>query len=60
MKWRSVLGHALLGGFVSIFAFGFLFPAILNPGFLFGALVALLVTGGSVMVAITAREVFRR
>ena len=62
MRSSRVLRYVLLGGLIwtSLIAFNLLFPAILNSKVLFGGLVALLFTGGVVMIAISRREMLRR
>jgi len=57
-----LLRYALLGGllWIVIVAFNFFFPMILNSRLLFGGLVALLLAGGFVMVATSARKMVRR
>lgn len=59
MRRRS-LGYALLGGLVGIFVFNMLFPKILDSGVLFGALVALLLVGGLVLIVLSARKLVGR
>ena len=62
MRGNRLLRYALLGGllWIVIVAFKISFPMILNSRLLFGGLVALLLTGGLVMVAISARKMIRR
>ncbi len=62
MRGNRLLRYALLGGllWIVIVAFKISFPMILNSRLLFGGLVALLLTGGSVVVAISARKMVRR
>ncbi|MEJ7840819.1 MAG: hypothetical protein WKF95_03545 [Rubrobacter sp.] len=62
MRGNRSLRYALLGGllWIVIVAFNFSFPMILNSRLLLGGLVALLLAGGLVMVAISARETLRR
>ncbi len=62
MRGSRLLRYALLGGllWIVIVAFNFFFPMILNSRLLFGGLVALLLTGGLVMIAISARKMVRR
>ncbi|QIN82234.1 hypothetical protein GBA63_05910 [Rubrobacter tropicus] len=57
---RSPIGYALLGGLAGIFVFNLLFPKVLDSGFLFGALVALLFVGGLVGIVVSAARMFRR
>jgi hypothetical protein len=62
MRGSRLLRYALLGGllWIVIVAFNFSFPMILNSRLLFGGLVALLLAGGLVMVATSARKMVRR
>ncbi|MBA2511570.1 MAG: hypothetical protein H0X19_13655 [Rubrobacter sp.] len=62
MRGSRLLRYALLGGllWIVIVAFNFFFPMILNSRLLFGGLVALLLAGGLVMVATSARKMVRR
>ena len=62
MRGNRSLRYALLGGllWIVIVAFNFFFPMILNSRLLFGGLVALLLAGGLVMVATSARKMVRR
>ncbi len=62
MRENRLLRYALLGGllWIVIVAFNFSFPMILNSRLLFGGLVALLLAGGLVIVAISARKMIRQ
>ncbi len=62
MRGSRLLRYALPDGllWIVIVAFNFSFPMILDSRLLFGGLVALLLTGGLVMVAISARKMIRR
>ncbi len=62
MRENRLLRYALLGGllWIVIVAFNFSFPMILNSRLLFGGLVTLLLAGGLVMIAISARKMIRQ
>ena len=62
MRGNRLLRYALLSGllWIVIVAFKTSFPMILNSRLLFGGLVALLLAGGLVMVATSARKMVRR
>ena len=62
MRGNRLPRYALPDGllWIVIVAFNFSFPMILDSRLLFGGLVALLLTGGLVMVAISARKMVRR
>ena len=62
MRGNRLPRYALLSGllWIVIVAFNFSFPMILNSRLLFGGLVALLLAGGLVMVATSARKMVRR
>ena len=49
-----------MGGLIGILALNMLFPKILGSRFLFGALVALLLVGGLMLVVVSARRMLGR